>query len=86
MNKCFLLGKVIGKIDFKFAVGERHSSVVRFYMQLENKSIVKLITYDNLADYCYRNIKTNNELIVYGKLENNMEIYITEIYLFKEDI
>ena len=38
MNKCFLLGKVIGKIDFKFAVGGRHSSVVRFYMQLENKS------------------------------------------------
>ena len=86
MNKCFLLGKVIWKIDFKFAVWGRHSSVVRFYMQLENKSIVKLITYDNLADYCYRNIKTNNELIVYGKLENNMEIYITEIYLFKEDI
>lgn len=58
MNLCILLGKIVSKIEFKFIVKSKKKSIACFDMQLSNKSIVRIKSYDEVADYVYRKFKT----------------------------
>ncbi len=68
MNECFVIGKIITDIEFKFIYNSKKTSIVTFNVELRNKSIVKVKAYDDNADYCYRNLNKNEMIFIYGKL------------------
>ena len=69
MNECFLLGTIINKVNFRFAIGGKHDSIIEFELKLENESVIMVKAYDKLADYCYQNITENNLVMIRGKLD-----------------
>ncbi len=75
MNICFLYGKIISDIDFKFIMNNKNKTSISVYkIQLNNKSIVTVKGYNEIADYCYRNLKIGDNIYIQGRLNNMMEI------------
>ena len=75
MNICFLYGKIISDIDFKFIMNNKNKTSLSVYkIQLNNKSIVIVKGYNEIADYCYRNLKIGDNIYIQGRLNNMMEI------------
>lgn len=81
MNICFLIGKIISDIDFRFIINSKNISIAIFELQLSNKSIVKVKAYNETADYCYRELIINDMVSIQGELSNNTEIIINDIEL-----
>lgn len=82
MNKCFFIGKVIEKGDFRFILNKKkkHKSQITGKAQLLDETIINFIGYDEMADYIYRNefeyIYMSGSLI---ELNKNLFIEIEEI-------
>ena len=82
MNKCFFMGKVIDISDYKFVYNSKiHNSVISFSIcTLESiyfkSEIIKLIAYDNVADYVYRFYKNDDLVLCEGRLVKNMNIEV----------
>ena len=75
MNIVFVEGKIISDIDFKFIMNNRNkTSIIVYKIQLNNKSIVTVKGYNEIADYCYRNLKIGDNIYIQGRLNNMMEI------------
>ena len=87
MNLCVIDGKVINEIDLKFiynsknkSLYKKHVSIVKIELELNNKQIIKVHAYDEIADWAYRNLKQNDIVLLQGKLRNNyMEVEFIEI-------
>ena len=77
MNICFLIGKIISNIDFKFIVNsKKYYSISIFQIELNNKSIITVKRYNEIADLSYKNLIKNNYIALYGKLDSKMEIVL----------
>ena len=81
MNLCFLFGKIISEINFKFVLNSKNISIAYFKIELNNKSIVEVKAYNELADYCYSKIKKNDIITIQGYLSNDTEIVIEEFII-----
>lgn len=79
MNLCFVMGKIINDVEFKFIINSKNISVAIFEIQLSNNSIVTVKGYNEIADFCYQKLVKNDIAIIYGNLDNNMEVVIKEI-------
>lgn len=79
MNICFFIGKIINDIQFDFILDNKNISIVRFELELENKSIIKIKGYNEIADYCYRKLIRGVIIGISGNLDSNMEIIISDI-------
>ena len=79
MNLCFIMGKIISDIEFKFIIKSKNISVIMFEIELSNKSIIKVKGYNEIADFCYQKLVKNDIVIIYGNLNNNMEVVINQI-------
>ena len=76
MNICFLLGKVVDDIEFKFIYNSKNVSISMFKLMLSNKSIVECEAYDEIADYIYRNIKRDDLIFIEESIRNkNINIH-----------
>ena len=76
MNICFLLGKVVDDVEFKFIYNSKKVSISIFKLMLSNKSIVECEAYDEIADYIYRNIKRDDLIFIEGTIRNkNINIH-----------
>ena len=71
MNLCILFGKIVSEIEFEFIIKSKNKSIAYFDMQLSNKSIVRIKTYDEIADYTYRKLKKDQIVMVEGKIRND---------------
>ena len=71
MNLCILRGKIISEIEFKFIINGKNKSIAYFDMLLSNKSIVKIKTYNDTADYIYRKLEIGQILVVEGKIRDD---------------
>lgn len=87
MNLCILGGKVINEIDLKFiynlqkkSLDKKHTAIIIIYLQLQDKQVIKLCAYDEIADYTYQNISEGDYIVVEGKIRNNF-VEINKIYL-----
>lgn len=87
MNIVIIYGKIVSKIEFKFIYDRykekdnikekyKHTSIAKCKIRLENDSIVEVYGYDNIADYMYRYMKENEEVLIEGKIDGNMKIEI----------
>ena len=80
MNICFLKGKIISDIKFKFIINnKKYYSISIFKIKLDNKSIITVKGYNETADWCYRNLIKNDNIAIYGNLNSEMEIVVQDI-------
>ena len=79
MNLVFIYGKIVEDIKFDFIINGKHNSIARFKIQLNNKHIVQVIGYDEIADFCYQNLGTGMQAWIEGKLTTKMQIEILNI-------
>lgn len=70
MNIVFICGKIVSNIEFKFMIDKKHISIVTFSVELSNKSIVRVMAYDEMADKCYKELEKGNKVAITGKLES----------------
>ena len=47
MNICFVIGKIISEIEFKFIINSKNVSISYFKIELFNKSIINIINIGN---------------------------------------
>ena len=81
MNLCFVIGKIVSEIEFRFIVdNKKYMSIAYFDIELNNKSIIKVKAYNELADYCYSKLQKNDICFLNGSIDSKMEIEIEEIY------
>lgn len=89
MNLVIICGKVISKVEFNFiydrySVNEEildnkkydHTSLARCKLKLLNGSIVEIYGYDDTADFMYRYLKENDNVLLEGKIDSNMKIFL----------
>ena len=82
MNECFFIGKIINDIDFKFIVNsKKYYSISIFQIELNNKSIMTVKGYNEIADFCYKSLIKNNYIALYGELDGKMEIVLRIVEL-----
>ena len=82
MNICFLIGKIISDIKFDFMIYSKYTSIIQFDIKDNRKNIIKIVGYDKIADYCYKNLKKNDIVVIEGrmeKLKDNTIVKIIEI-------
>ena len=76
MNLCFLIGKVINPIEYKFIINSKDTEIAIFKLQLQNKSIVTIKAYNEMADFYYSHFEVNDVICVKGRLNTKGEIII----------
>ena len=72
MNICFLIGRIVSEIQFEFILNSKRNSIAIFKLKLRNESIIEVQAYNELADYCYRKLKIEDRVLVYGSIKNNI--------------
>ena len=79
MNICILLGEIVSEIEFQFIINSKNKSIVYFDLELSNRSIIKVIAYNETADYLYSKISKGDTICIYGQIESNGNISIKNI-------
>ena len=79
MNLCILLGRIITEIDFKFIITGKNVSIAIFKLKVNKNCTIIVKAYNNLADYCYKNLKRNSIIMIYGRLNSKMETIVNDI-------
>ena len=75
MNEVFLIGKVITEVDFKFIINSTRLSKAKFSIEtLEDGKMINIVAYDEMSDYIYRNVKSEDIIMINGYIENNVII------------
>ena len=69
-NKCFLYGKIVTKVEFKFIIGGIYKSICKFKLELSNGSIINVNCYDLLADEMYKTLNGNMYISLVGRLDS----------------
>ena len=79
MNEVFLAGKIISNVEFKFIINSKNISIAMFNIETDDKQVIKIKAYNELADYCYSRLEKSNRVFIYGKISKN-KIIVKEIY------
>ena len=80
MNEVFIIGRIKTEIDFKFIINsKKYFSKVKFKIQTQDKQELKVVGYNNIADYVLKNLKTDDKIFINGRLNTNMEIEMKEL-------
>lgn len=82
MNEVFLIGRVIKEIEYRFMLDKGKNSKAVVYLELLDKTEVKIIAYNENADYALQNIKKNDIVFVYGALEHT-SVIVKKMLLFR---
>ena len=81
MNEVFIIGKVISKFDYRFIVNNKKQfAKVEFEIKVD-KQIIRVIGYNDIADFCLRYLNENDNVFINGKLEYKIYINIKEIII-----
>ena len=81
MNICFFIGKIVSKVNFKFIVEGKNTSIAMFEIQLENNSIIKIKGYDEIADFCLKFLKEKDTVLIQGRLNQDYNIIGNKIII-----
>ena len=61
MNEVFLIGKIISDIEFKFIINSKNKAIACFEIETNDKQIVRIQAYKQLADIAYSKLNTNDK-------------------------
>ena len=78
MNEVFIIVKIL-EYKYGFLLNNKNSAVCKIIGKLENKSIIRLIAYDEMGDKCLRILEKEKIYMVEGRINSNMEIVIKNI-------
>ena len=78
MNICFIKGKIITGPEYKFTFIRNADAVITFEIELYNKSKIKVIGYNEIADKCYKKLKKEDIIWLEGRMEEK-QIVIKEL-------
>ncbi len=80
MNLCFLIGKIISDIEFKFIINSKqHIAISIFTLKVSENCMLKVKAYNELADMCYQKLVKGDVVGIQGKINGCMEIIIENI-------
>ena len=72
MNEVFLIGKIISDIEFKFIINSKNKAIACFEIKTADKQIVRVQAYNQLADFAYSKLNTNDNVFINGYIEANV--------------
>ena len=72
MNEVFLIGKIISNIEFKFIINSKNKAIACFEIETNDKQIVRVQVYNEIADFAYSKLNTNDKVFVNGYIEANV--------------
>lgn len=72
MNEVFLIGKLISDIEFKFIINSKNKAIACFEIKTADKQIVRMQAYNQLADFAYSKLNTNDKVFINGYIEANV--------------
>lgn len=72
MNEVFLTGKIISNIEFKFIINSKNKAIACFEIETNDKQIVRIQAYNQLADFVYSKLNTNDKVFINGYIEANV--------------
>ncbi len=72
MNEVFLIGKIISDIEFKFIINSKNKAIACFVIKTADKQIVRVQSYNKLADFAYSKLNTNDKVFINGYIETNI--------------
>ena len=78
MNEVFLTGKIISNVEFRFIINSKNTSIAMFNIELDDKQIIKVKAYNEIADYCFSKLKNTDRIFINGELSG--------IYVIVKDI
>ena len=78
MNICFIKGKIITEPEYRFTFRTKANALVKFEIELENKSKIKVIGYNEIADKCYKELENEDTIWIEGRIEEK-QIVIKEL-------
>ena len=78
MNEVFLIGNIVNEIEFKFIINSKNISIAMFNIELDDKQIIKVKAYNEIADYCFSKLKNTDRIFINGELSG--------IYVIVKDI
>ena len=82
MNEVFLIGKILSDVEFSFIINDKKKkSIVNFEMMTLRKQTIRMVAYNDVADYVYRKCNKYNVIFVYGSLLGN-DVLIKEFRVF----
>ncbi len=80
MNICFFIGKIISDIKFDFIINNKNNiSISLFILELNDNNKIKIEGYNNIADFCYKELKKEDRIVLEGYINNKMHIVINKI-------
>lgn len=72
MNEVFLIRKIISDIEFKFIINSKNKAIACFEIETADKQIVKVQAYNEIADFAYSKLNTNDKVFINGYIEANV--------------
>ena len=72
MNEVFLIGKINSDIEFKFIINSKNKAIACFEIKTADKQIVRIQAYNQLADFAYSKLNTNDKVFINGYIEDNV--------------
>ena len=72
MNEVFLIGKIISDIEFKFIINSKNKAIACFEIKTADKQIVRMQAYNQLADFAYSKLNSNDKVFINGYIETNV--------------
>lgn len=79
MNECFFLGQLTSDVKFSFTLKKKPISVAKFNIKLYNNSVITAYSFDENADFCYRNLEKGKYVYIHGKINTNFKILIKNV-------
>ena len=80
MNEVFLIGKVIKEIEYRFMLEKGKNAKAEIKLELLDKTQLKVIAYNEEADYTIQNIRENDIVFIYGMIKET-ELIIKNIHI-----
>lgn len=80
MNEVFLIGKVIKEIEYRFMLEKGKNAKAEIKLELLDKTQLKVIAYNEEADYTIQNIRENDIVFIYGMIKET-EVIIKNIHI-----
>ena len=80
MNICFLIGEIISEVQFEFILNSKNNSILTFELKLSNGSIIEVQAFNEIADYCFRELKIGDIVFICGSIKSNI-VLLKEIII-----
>ena len=79
----FLVGVITSKSDFKFIISKNfnfkdslHISICMCELKIDETTFLKIKAYDELADFCFQNLKRGDYIFISGRINDLNEVEI----------